>query len=174
MNDTEPADLKKVEDILKAQKPFLNAYDSSNVSRKLASGEIVIGHIYNNNALQARLGIEGDYSGNPDIIFVLPKEGATVWQDNMCIVADSPNQYTAHVFINYMMRPEVAAKNAAFNLGVPPNADAEKLLDPKVQELLYKEGFAPDAETLKRLEWIQKSGDQFTAFTDLWTAVKGE
>jgi spermidine/putrescine transport system substrate-binding protein len=137
-----------------------------------AAGEIIAGHIYNNNALQARLGIEGDYSGNPDIVFVIPKEGGTVWQDNMCIVADSPNQYTAHVFINYMMRPEVAAKNAAFNLGVPPNADAEKLLDPKVQEL-FKEGFAPDAETLKRLEWIVRN-DKTGAFTDLWTAVKGE
>jgi spermidine/putrescine transport system substrate-binding protein len=172
MNDTDPADLKKAEEILKAQKPFISGYDSSNVSRRLASGEIVAGHIYNNNALQARLGIEGDYSGNPDIVFVIPKEGGTVWQDNMCIVADSPNAYTAHVFINYLMQPEVAAKNAAFNLGVPPNADAEKLLDPKVQEL-FKEGFAPDAETLKRLEWIVRN-DQTSAFTDLWTAVKGE
>ncbi len=172
MNDTDPADLKQAEEILKAQKPFISGYDSSNVSRRLASGEIIAGHIYNNNALQARLGLEGDYSGNPDIVFVIPKEGGTVWQDNMCIVADSPNQYSAHVFINYLMRPEVGAKNAAFNLGVPPNSDAEKLLDPKVQEL-FKEGFAPDAETLKRLEWIVRN-DQTSAFTDLWTAVKGE
>jgi putative ABC transport system permease protein len=60
-------------------------------------------------------------------------------------VADSPNIYAAHVFVNYLMRPEVAAKNTAFNLGITPNTDAEKLLDPKIQEL-YKEGFAPDAE----------------------------
>ncbi|MBK9713867.1 MAG: extracellular solute-binding protein [Kouleothrix sp.] len=172
MNETDPAALKQAEDLLKAQKPFLAAYDSDNVSRKLASGEIVIGQIYNNNALQARTGIEGDYSGNADIAFVIPKEGSTVWQDNACIVADSPNIYAAHVFVNYLMRPEVAAKNTAFNLGITPNTDAEKLLDPKIQEL-YKEGFAPDAETFKRLEWIVKN-DKTTAFTDLWTAVKGE
>ena len=172
MNDTDAADLKAAEDLLKTQKAFISGYDSSNVSRRLASGEIIAGQIYNNNALQARLGIEGDYSGNPDIMFVIPKEGGTVWQDNMCIVADSPNKYTAHVFINYLMRPEIGAKNAAFNLGVPPNADAAKLLDPKVQEL-FKEGFAPDAETMKRLEWIVRN-DKTVAFTDLWTAVKGE
>ena len=172
MNDTDPAALKQAEDLLKAQKPFLAAYDSSNISRKLAGGEIVIGQIYNNNALQARTGIEGDYSGNPDIAFVIPKEGGTVWQDNACIVADSPNIYAAHVFVNYLMRPEVAAKNTAFNLGITPNTDAEKLLDPKIQEL-YKEGFAPDAETFKHLEWIVKN-DKTAAFTDLWTAVKGE
>lgn len=90
MNDTEAANLKQAEDLLKAQKPFISGYDSSNVSRRLASGEIVLGQIYNNVALQARLGIEGDYWGNPNITFVIPKEGGTVWQDNMAIVASSP------------------------------------------------------------------------------------
>lgn len=172
MNDTEAANLKQAEDLLKAQKPFISGYDSSNVSRRLASGEIVLGQIYNNVALQARLGIEGDYSGNPNITFVIPKEGGTVWQDNMAIVASSPNIYTAHVFINYLMMPEVAAKNTMFNLGVTPNADAEKLLTPQIQDL-YKQGFAPDDATLKRLEWIVRN-DKTVAFTDLWTAVKGE
>lgn len=172
MNDTEAANLKQAEDLLKVQKPFISGYDSSNVSRRLASGEIVLGQIYNNVALQARLGIEGDYSGNPNITFVIPKEGGTVWQDNMAIVASSPNIYTAHVFINYLMMPEVAAKNTMFNLGVTPNADAEKLLTPQIQDL-YKQGFAPDDATLKRLEWIVRN-DKTVAFTDLWTAVKGE
>ncbi len=172
MNDTDPADLKKAEELLKAQKAYLSGYDSSNVSRRLASGEIVIGQIYNNNALQARTGIEGDYSGNENIVFVIPKEGGTVWQDNVCIVASSQNIYTAHVFVNYLMKPEVAVKNALFSLGVTPNADAEKLLPANIQAL-YKQGFAPDDETLKRLEWIVRN-DKTVAFTDLWTAVKGQ
>lgn len=172
LNDTDPANLKQAEDVLKAQKPFLAAYDTSNVSRKLASGEIVIGHIYNYAALQARLGLEGDYAGNPDIAYMIPKEGATIWQDNMVLVADSPNAYTAHVFMNYLMRPQVAATNAAFILGVTPNAEADALLPAELQQA-YKEGFAPDDEMLKRLEWIERN-DKTVAFTDLWTAVKGE
>ncbi|KAB8142430.1 spermidine/putrescine ABC transporter substrate-binding protein [Chloroflexia bacterium SDU3-3] len=172
LNNTNPADLKKAEDLLKAQKPDVSAYDSSNVSRKLASGEIIIGHIYSYNALQARLGLDGSFSGNPNITFVAPKEGCTIWQDNMAIVADSPNQYTAHVFLNYLMRPDVAAKNATFILGVTPNAAAEPLLPPTLQDA-YKQGFAPTEEMMKRLEWIERN-DQTKAFTDLWTAVKGE
>lgn len=172
LNNTNPADLKKAEDLLKAQKPDVSAYDSSNVSRKLASGEIIIGHIYSYNALQARLGLDGSFSGNPNITFVAPKEGCTIWQDNVAIVADSPNQYTAHVFLNYLMRPDVAAKNATFILGVTPNAAAEPLLPPALQEA-YKQGFAPTEEMMKRLEWIERN-DQTKAFTDLWTAVKGE
>jgi spermidine/putrescine transport system substrate-binding protein len=172
LNDTNADDLKQVEDLLKAQKEFIGAYDSSSVSRKLASGEIVAGHIYNNNALQARLGLEGEYPGNPDVAFFMPKEGGTIWQDNFAIVADSPNAYTAHVFINFMMRPEIAAKNATYLLGITPNAEAEKLL-PEELKAAYTEGFAPDAEMLKRLEWIVRD-DSSVAFTDLWTAVKGE
>jgi len=172
LNNTNPDDLKKAEDLLKAQKPDVSAYDSSNVSRKLASGEIIIGHIYSYNALQARLGLDGSFSGNPNITFVAPKEGCTIWQDNVAIVADSPNQYTAHVFLNYLMRPDVAAKNATFILGVTPNAAAEPLLPQALQDA-YKQGFAPDDEMMKRLEWIERN-DQTKAFTDLWTAVKGE
>lgn len=132
----------------------------------------MLAHAYNNGALQARTGIEGDYSGNPDIGFVIPKEGGTIWQDNMCILVDSPNSYTSHVFVNYLLRPDVAAKNNEFILGLTPNAEAEKLLPAELQEL-YKEGFGPSEDTYKRLEWIERN-DKTVAFTDLWTAVKGE
>ena len=172
LNDTEPADLAQAEEILKAQKPFLAGYDSSNISRRLASGEIVAGQIYNYSALQAQVGLEGDYSGNPNITFVVPKEGGTIWQDNMAVVADSQNQYTAHVFINWLMRPEVAAMNAEYGLGITPNSAAEPLLSETLQTA-YKQGFAPDDEMLKRLEWIERN-DKTAAFTDVWTAVKGE
>jgi spermidine/putrescine transport system substrate-binding protein len=172
LNDTSPENLKKVEEILKAQKPFVAAYDSSSVARKLASGEIVAGHIYNNGAMQARLGLTGEYPGNPDIGFFMPKEGGTIWQDNVVILADSPNAYTAHVFIDFLMRPDIAAKNAAYLMGISPNAAAEQFL-PADMVALYKEGFAPDAEMLKRVEWIVRN-DASVAFTDLWTAVKGE
>jgi spermidine/putrescine transport system substrate-binding protein len=172
LNDTDAADLKQVEDILKAQKPFVSAYDSSSVSRKLSSGEIIAGHIYSVNALQARLGLSGEFPGNPDVAFFVPKEGGTIWQDTMGIVADSPNSYTAHVFFNFLMRPDTAAKNAQYILGITPNAEAEVQLPDAIKNA-YKEGFAPDDEMLKRLEWIERN-DQSSAFTDLWTAVKGE
>jgi spermidine/putrescine transport system substrate-binding protein len=175
LNDTDPADLKQVEGILKAQKPFVSAYDSSSVARKLSSGEIIVAHCYSNVALQARLGLSsGDqqYPGNPQVGFFMPKEGGTIWQDNLAIVADSPNQYTAHVFLNYLMRPDVAAKNTIFNLGITPNKDAEALLPENIKQL-FTEGFAPDANVLKRTEWIVRN-DKTSVFTDLWTAVRGQ
>jgi hypothetical protein len=70
------------------------------------------------------------------------------------------------------MRPDIAAKNALFNLGITPNKDAEALLPDNIKQL-YTEGFAPDAGVLKRTEWIVRN-DQTSVFTDLWTAIKGE
>jgi spermidine/putrescine transport system substrate-binding protein len=172
LNDTNADDLKQVEEVLKAQKPFIASYDSSSNARKLASGEIVAAHIYNNAAMQARLGLSGEFPGNSDVGFFMPKEGGTIWQDNAAIVAGSPNIYTAHVFLNYLMRPDIAVKNTEFLLGITPNAEAEKML-PDNMRALYGEGFAPDAETLKRTEWIERN-DATAAFTDVWTAVKGE
>jgi len=172
LNDTDPADLKQVQDILKAQKPFLAAYNSSDVNRKLASGEYVIAHCWSGAALQARNGLGSDFAGNPDIVFVMPKEGGMIWQDNLAILADSPNKYTAHVFINYLLGADVAGKNAEYVGYLTPNAEGEKKLSPEIQAL-YKEGFAPDEEMYKRLEWAVRN-DKTTAFDELWTALKGE
>ncbi|ABU58908.1 ABC transporter substrate-binding protein [Roseiflexus castenholzii] len=172
LNETSPEALKKAQDLLIAQKPFLAGYNSSDVNRKLASGEYVIAHAWSGSALQARNGLGDEFSGNPDIAFVIPKEGGMIWMDNMVILADSPNAYTAHVFMNFLMRPDIAARNAEYIGYLSPNVEAIKLLPQEIIDL-YNEGFAPNDEVLKRLEWAIRN-DQTAAFTDLWTAVKGE
>jgi spermidine/putrescine transport system substrate-binding protein len=172
LNETDPAALQQVQELLQAQKPLIAAYNSSDVNRKLASGEYVIAHAWSGMAMQARNGLGEEFSGNPDIAFVIPKEGGTIWMDNLAILADSPNAYTAHVFINFLLRPEIAARNAEYVGYLTPNKDAVPLLSAETKAL-YAEGFAPDEAMLERLEWIEKN-DGTAVFTDLWTAVKGE
>jgi Spermidine/putrescine-binding periplasmic protein len=172
LNETSPEALKKAQDLLIAQKPYLAGYNSSDVNRKLASGEYVIAHSWSGSALQARNGLGDEFSGNPDIAFVIPKEGGMIWMDNMVILADSPNAYTAHVFMNFLMRPDIAARNAEYIGYLSPNVDGIKLLPQEIIDL-YNEGFAPNDEVMKRLEWAIRN-EQTAAFTDLWTAVKGE
>ncbi len=172
LNEEDPAVLQQAQDILIAQKPFLAAYNSSDVNRKLASGEYVLAHAWSGMAMQARNGLGEDFSGNPDIRFVIPKEGGMIWMDNISILKDSPNIYTAHVFIDFLMRPENAAQNTEYIGYLTPNKDAVPLLSQEVKDL-YAEGFAPDETVRERLEWAQRVQGS-TAFTDLWTAVKGE
>jgi spermidine/putrescine transport system substrate-binding protein len=172
LNTTDAATLAQAEELLLGQKPFLAAYNSSDVNRKLASGEYVIAHAWNGMAMQARNGLGEEFSGNPDIAFVIPKEGGTIWMDNLAVLADSPNAYTAHVFMNYMLQPEIAARNAEYVGYLTPNKDAVALLSQETRDL-YEQGFAPDEETLARLEWIERN-DETAIFTDVWTRVKGE
>lgn len=172
LNNTDISNLTEVEQLLIAQKPLLAAYNSSDVNRKLASGEYVIAHAWNGMAMQARNGLGDDFAGNPDIRFVIPKEGGLIWMDNMAILKDSPNAYTAHVFMNFMMRPEVAAANAAYIGYLTPNKDGTALLPDDIKAL-YVEGFAPNDEMYKRLEWAERN-ETTAAFSRLWTTVKGE
>jgi len=172
LNETDPEVLAQAQAILTAQKQYLAAYNSSDVNRKMSSGEYVMAHAWSGAAMQARNGLEGEFEGNPDIGFFIPKEGGMIWMDNMVILKDSPNAYTAHVFMNFVTRPAVSAQNASYIGYLTPNKDAVPLLDQTVRDL-YAEGFAPDAEVSKRLEWAVRN-DETAIFSDVWTAVKGE
>jgi spermidine/putrescine transport system substrate-binding protein len=172
LNETDPALLEQVAAILTEQKQYLAAYNSSDAYRKLASEEYVLSHIWNGSAMLARTGLGGEFEPNDKIRFVIPDEGGMIFMDNLAIVADSPNAYTAHVFINYLMRPDIAALNADYIGFLTANAAAEPLLSEETQAL-YAEGFAPDEATLARLEWAVRT-DESAAFDELWTRVKGE
>ncbi len=172
LNETDPALLSQARDVLLAQKPYLAAYNSANFQRLLASGEYVIAQAYSGDALLARRGLEDEFSGNPDVAFVIPKEGGTIWMDNMAILAESPNKDAAHSFIDFMLRPDIAVRNAEYVGFLTPNATAREQLSEELQAL-YAEGFAPDEATYDRLEWIERTGDT-EVFSDLWAEVKGE
>jgi spermidine/putrescine transport system substrate-binding protein len=172
VNTTDPTALAAAEELLIAQKPSLTAYDSANVNLRLATEEIVIAHAWSGMAAQAIVGVD-DKPGNPNIAFAIPQEGGVIWQDNLAVVADSPNQYTAHVFIDYLLRPDIAARNTDWVLYLTPNQSARELLADKTKEL-FATGIEPDAETIERLQWIERDEQTDTAFADLWTRVTGQ
>ena len=94
-----------------------------------------------------------------------------IWQDSMAIVSGTPNQYTAEVFIDFMLRPEIGASVAEFTYFLTPNTKAELLASPELQALYAK--LVPDAATRTRLEWLRK-GDNATLYSDIWAAVKSQ
>lgn len=172
LNETNPDAIAKAQALLLEQKPYLAAYNSSDVNRKLAGGEYLFAHAWSGQAMQARNGLGEDLVGNPDIGFFIPKEGGMIWMDNLTILKDSPNAYTAHVFINFLLRPDVAAQNVTYIGYLCTNKDAIPLLDQRIRDL-YAEGFAPNEEVMQRLEWAIRN-DKTSVFSDVWTAVKGE
>jgi spermidine/putrescine transport system substrate-binding protein len=69
---------------------------------------------------------------NPAIQYVLPVEGALLWNDTFIIPANSPNQYTAELFLNFLMRPEINAMIVNENLYATPNEAAYPFIEPEI------------------------------------------
>lgn len=104
-NSLEPAQLQAAQERLLALKPSLSLVEveADKATTKLISGEAAIMIGWPGDAVYA--------SGKqPALRHVLPEEGALLWGDSFVISATSPNQYTAEVFLNFLLRPEIGAR----------------------------------------------------------------
>lgn len=166
INDTDPAHLEEAKNLLIEQSKCVKAYDSQTNDDLIISGETVLGHIWTGDAILAGL---PDSGGREGIVYVIPQEGCTIWQDNMAIPVDAPNAYTAMVFMNYTQYPEVAAQNAEFVGYGSPNEASKEFIDP---ELLADEGVYPPPEVEARLQWIEDVGPALELYDRIWTEFK--
>jgi spermidine/putrescine transport system substrate-binding protein len=103
--------------------------------------------------------------------YVIPEEGANFWVDNLVIPAGAPNPELAHVFLDYMMDPQVAADVANYTAYGSPNRAAIEagLID---AELLADPGIYPGPETEARLFRIEQDAELETLYNDAWDEVK--
>ncbi len=163
-NDTDPAHQAEARDVLLAQKDCLAGYNSDNYNQTLAGEEVMIAHAWSGGTALAR-------SENENVKFVIPKEGGAIWMDNMAIPVDAPNIYTAEIFINYLLSPEIGAQLSNYTYYFTPNLAAQPLLDPEYHELLESGGMNVDDDIRARLDWIKRD-DTSIIFSDTWTAVK--
>lgn len=103
---------------------------------------------------------------NEDITYVLPEEGPMLWGDNFCIPANSPHKYTAEVFLNFILRPEIAAEIANDNYYATANEAAWPLIDP---ELRNDPAVFPPNESLAKAEVYMPQSDECDAlYQDSW------
>jgi putrescine transport system substrate-binding protein len=111
-----------------------------------------------NNKICVGIGYSGDILAqtqeNPNIEYVIPNQGATVWVDVMAIPTNSPSPQLALKFIDFLMSPEVSAKNSNYAAYPTPMLDAQPLID---SEILSDLTIYPDAATLASLNMISPS-----------------
>jgi spermidine/putrescine transport system substrate-binding protein len=141
------------------------AYSSQNNDDLLVAGEALIAHIWTGNALMSQ-------REKPTLRYVIPTEGCTVWQDNLCVPKTAPHKYTAMVFIDFLNRPDIAGRNANYIMYGSPNKAAREqgYID---QEVLNNPGVYPPPEVWKRLQWIKDVGEEGALKLDrLWTEIK--
>lgn len=166
LNDTDPAHLEEAKNLLIEQAACVKAYDSQTNDDLIISGETVLGHIWTGDALLAG---DPESGGRDGIVYVIPEEGCTIWQDNMMLPVSSQNPYTAMVFMNYTQFPDIAAQNAEYVGYATPNKAAKEFIDP---EMLANEGVYPPAEVEARLQWIEDVGEALELYDRIWTEFK--
>jgi putrescine transport system substrate-binding protein len=110
-NSESPEDLKAVERVLVSIRPYIRYADSVRYISDLANGDICLALGWSGDVTQARRRAK-EAGKEVTLGYSIPTEGAIVGFDALAIPADAPHPRNAHLFINYLLRPEVAAKNS--------------------------------------------------------------
>lgn len=157
LNSTDPAELAQAKADAMAAKPNLKSYLSAPVKGQLIAGDVWIAQLWNGDTAQAR-------TSQPAIGFVLPKEGSMIYLDSMVIPKSAPHRRAAHEFLNFMLRPEVAAGISRKSGYGSPNAKA-LALDPSLLK-------PPTPEEMGRLEYQEDLGARTGEWDRIWTEIK--
>jgi putrescine transport system substrate-binding protein len=168
-NSEKPEDLAAAEKVLLSVRPYIRKINSSAYIDELANGEICLALGWSGDVLQAKSRAEENQKPFT-IKYNIPKEGAVMFFDNMAIPADAAHVKNAHIFINYMLRPEVAAKNSNFIAFANSNAASWPMIDPEVKE---NPGIFPTAEMMPKLVPDLPETAEFTrTLTRTWTRFR--
>jgi putrescine transport system substrate-binding protein len=168
-NSTKQADLEKAADLLMKVRPYVRKFHSSEYLSALATGEICFVVGWSGDIMQAR-SRAAEAKNGIEIGYAIPKEGAQMFFDNLAIPADANDVAEAYELINYLYRPDVAAKNSDFLSYANGNLASQKLVDPKI---LGDRNIYPDEATLSKL-FVITARDPATQriINRLWTKVK--
>jgi len=168
-DSNDPKDLEKAAELLAKIRPLVRKYHSSEYLNALASGEICLVVGWSGDIKQAQKRAAEAKNGI-EIGYTIPKEGAQMFFDNLAIPADAKNLTEAYELINYLYRPDVAAKNSDFLSYANGNLASQKLVDPKI---LNDKNIYPDEATQKKLFVIQARDPATQRIINrLWTKVK--
>jgi spermidine/putrescine transport system substrate-binding protein len=163
INSTDPKELAKARDTILKAKPYWAAMLTDGIGDKVINGDFVVAQWWSGTVVQTMDTKPGE------IGYGIPKEGTNGFQEDMCLLASAPNVESAKRFFEYMMRPEVNAKNTNWLRGWSTNKAALPLIDPK---LTSDTSIYPNDEVFKRLQLLRDVGDKITLYDKIWTDVK--
>lgn len=127
------ADYQAASTLLKSIRPYITLFSSSGYINDMAGGSICLALGWNGDINIARSrAIEG--KTGQDIVAMIPKSGGILFFDMMAIPVDAPHPKNAHLFMNYIMRPEVDASLTNKVFYANPNKESRKFIKPEVAQ----------------------------------------
>ncbi len=168
-NTRNEAEIQKAADLVAKVRPSVRKFHSSEYLNALASGEICLVLGWSGDIKQAQKRAAEAKAG-VEVGCAIPKTGAQMWFDNLAIPKDAKNSAGAHALIDYLLRPEVAAKNSNFVSYANGNLASQKFIDKAV---LDDRTVYPDAETMAKLFIITARDTKTTRLANrLWSKIK--
>jgi putrescine transport system substrate-binding protein len=168
-NSVKQEDLDKAAALMLKIRPSVRKFHSSEYLNGLASGEVCLVLGWSGDVKQAQKRAAEAKNG-VEIGYAIPKEGAQMWFDNLAIPKDAPHLAEAYAFIDYLLRPEVAAKNSNFVAYANGNLASQKFIEKAVMD---DRGVYPDAAAMAKLYTVSARDQRAQrAINRLWTKIK--
>jgi putrescine transport system substrate-binding protein len=168
-NTSDPGDLDKATDLLMKIRPYVRKFHSSEYLNALATGEICFAVGFSGDIKQAQKRA-AEARGGVEIGYAIPKEGAQLWFDNLAIPNDAPDVAEAHALIDYLLRPEVAARNTNFVAYANGNLASQPFID---KAIIDDRTIYPDQATMANLYTVIAHDLKSQRLINrLWTKIK--
>lgn len=161
VNSTDPEELKQAAETMIAMKPYVAAF--SYESRPMVeAGDVAAGHFF--------VGAMIDVLREPKKLgYVIPEEGATMYQEDICVLKTAPNKENAKKFMEFYTQPEVAALNIAQQTNGTPNVPARALTPDNIKN---SKEINPPQEVMDKLQIFVDIGGDIRKVDRVWTTVK--
>ena len=164
LNSTDLDELTEAKNLLIEQKPLVQAYVIDQVRDKMIGNEAALGVIYSGEAIYTQ-------KENPNLEYVIPKEGSNIWIDSWVIPKNAEHKENAEKFINFLCRPDIALMNFEYITYSTPNEAARELIED--ESIRNSEIAFPDLSKYDNLETFQYLGTETDqVYGDLWNKVK--
>ncbi|WP_461360912.1 ABC transporter substrate-binding protein [Candidatus Darwinibacter acetoxidans] len=162
INTLDEKELEEAGELLKEQKPLVLAYVVDEGQDKMIAGEAALAVVWSGEATVAKM-------QNPDLAFAIPQEGTNLWFDVMAVPSNAKNPEGAMRFINFMLDPEIAFRNADYTGYAVTNEAVRSMLPPEISE---DRSVYPEPEDLVNSEVFVNLGQTLSIYDRIWTEVK--
>lgn len=164
MNSKNVDELEIAKQKLIEQKPLVLAYVGDEIKDKMVGGEAALAVVWSGDAIAMK-------RDNPDLEYVVPKEGGNLWFDSAVIPKSSKQKNEAELFINYLCETDTAFRNTDYIGYSTPHVEAMKKLD---SELLNDPAAYPEDEAIEHCEVFEDLSDMLETYDRIWTEIKSK
>lgn len=164
LNSTNPEELNLAKQKLIGFKPMISRFDTMSYKDLLASGDLWMAQAYSGDVVKMQ-------ATQPELRYVIPEDGASVWVDNLAIPNGAPNPELAAEFINFVMTPEV---NKRIALSIHYATTNEKAREMLPESELKNASIYPPKEVEARLELFKDPGAAMELIDTAWAEVRAE